>query len=70
MTDKSTEREKIGVTLKSRLSFFYDEDIKQKKYSVSPQQYTLIHNQVKNLRFNNITFGKGNRQADLNCKFM
>ena len=53
---------KISIKLKSRKGFFYDDDLKKKKFTVSMQKYYPKFNFVQNERFKNITFGIGKRQ--------
>lgn len=70
INENSKEREKINIILKSRLGFFYDDDIKMHKDSLSPQAYYVNDKVVNNLRFNNISFGKGDRMKVLDCKYI
>lgn len=51
----------MPVKLKSRLMFFYDEDIAKQKHCISPQKYFPSTKLEQNLRFKNITFGIGKR---------
>ena len=51
----------IPITLKSRHGFFYDDDLKKKKATVSMQKYKPMFNLVERNRFNGITFGIGDR---------
>ena len=60
----SKDNEKYGtlpIMMKFRHSFFYDEDIRQKKATVSMQKYSPKYNYVERKRFNGITFGYGDR---------
>lgn len=56
----------IPITIKSRRMFFYDEDIRKKKHTVSMQKYTPSLKLVQNSRFNSITFGIGKRTPNEN----
>lgn len=51
----------IPIIIKSRQKFFYEDDLKKKKFTVSMQQYKPNYNLVERRRFNAITFGIGNR---------
>ena len=51
----------IPIIVKSRYSFFYDDDIRNKKDTVSMQRYKPSYNLVEKRRFNGITFGIGDR---------
>ena len=51
----------IPILIKSRRSFFYDVDIRNKKDTVSMQKYKPLYNFVERRRFNGITFGIGDR---------
>ena len=53
---------KIPIILKFRNGFFYDDDLKKKKFTVSMQKYHPKFNFVQKERFKNITFGIGKRQ--------
>ena len=59
------------VSLKSRIMFFYDEDIAKQKHCISPQKYLPSTKIVENLRFTKIGFGLGGRVAnDIACIFL
>lgn len=58
---KEKQHGNIPIILKSRQSFFYDEDLKQKKATVSMQRYRPLYNLVEKNRFKAITFGIGPR---------
>ena len=51
----------IPILLKSRQGFFYDDDLKKKKATVSMQRYKPDYKWVERRRFNGITFGIGDR---------
>ena len=51
----------IPILIKSRQRFFYEDDLKKKKSTVSMQRYTPNHKLVERRRFNAITFGIGDR---------
>ena len=51
----------IPIIIKSRQGFFYDDDLKKKKATVSMQKYKPNYNLVEMRRFNAITFGIGDR---------
>ncbi len=51
----------IPIIIKSRQGFFYDDDLKKKKATVSMQRYRPNFNLVERRRFNAITFGIGDR---------
>jgi hypothetical protein len=51
----------IPILLKSRQGFFYDDDLKKKKATVSMQRYKPNYKWVEKRRFNGITFGIGDR---------
>lgn len=53
----------IPITVKSRQGFFYDWDLKKKKYTVGMQKYHPIHTLVERRRFNGVGFGIGERNA-------
>lgn len=57
----------IPIILKSRQGFFYDDDIKKKKATVSMQKYSPKFNLVEMSRFDKITFGIGDRPKMYNC---
>ena len=51
----------IPILIKSRQGFFYDDDLKKKKATVSMQRYRPNYKLVERRRFNAITFGIGDR---------
>ena len=53
---------KIPIIIKSRKGFFYDDDLKKKKFTVSMQKYFPKFNFVQKERFKYITFGIGKRE--------
>ena len=58
------------ITLKSRVMFFYDEDLAKQKHCISPQKYLPSTKITENLRFTKIGFGVGDRISNDNqCKF-
>jgi hypothetical protein len=60
----------IPITLKSRHGFFYDDDLKKKRATVSMQRYKPSYKLVQINRFKAITFGIGNRPIlHINNKF-
>ena len=59
----------IPIALKSRQKFFYDDDLKQKKYTVSMQKYKPLYTSVERNRFSNITFGIGDRFKVYDSKY-
>ena len=59
----------IPATMKFRHGFFYDDDIKQKKATVSMQKYTPNHTLTEQRRFNGVSFGIGDRpELSVNTK--
>lgn len=50
---------KSPVTIKSRHGLYYDEDIQQKKFTVSPQKYNPSRKIIEASRFKNIGIGIG-----------
>jgi hypothetical protein len=54
------------VSLKSRIMFFYDEDLAKQKHCVSPQKYLPNTKPVENMRYTKIGFGVGGRSANDN----
>lgn len=58
---KHKEHGYVPIILKSRHGFFYDDDLKQKKATVSMQTYHPKFNLVEKDRFKAITFGIGGR---------
>ena len=59
--EESKERERIKVAIKGRHGFFYDDDLKMKKFCVSPQNYLVNYKPVFNLRYTKVSFGKGEK---------
>ena len=51
----------IPILVKSRQGFFYDDDLRKKKATVSMWRYKPIYDLVERRRFNAITFGIGDR---------
>ncbi len=51
----------IPIMLKSRQRFFYEDDLKKKKATVSMQRYSPNYKLVERSRFKAITFGIGDR---------
>ena len=51
----------IPILLKSRQGFFYDDDLRKKKATVSMQRYTPNYKWVEQRRFHGISFGIGDR---------
>ena len=51
----------IPISLTFRQGFFYDDDLKKKKATVSMQRYTPKYNLVQMNRFSSIGFGFGSR---------
>ena len=51
----------IPILIKSRQLFFYDDDLKKKKYTVSMQRYSPNYKLAERRRFNAISFGIGER---------
>ena len=51
----------IPIQFTFRHGFFYDEDLKHKKYTVSMQKYSPNRTLTEASRFDNISFGIGNR---------
>ena len=56
----------IPIKLKSRLGFFYDDDLKKTKHCVSMQKYNPSTKLEQNLRYTSITFGVGGRTPNEN----
>lgn len=59
-------RNAIPIKIKSRLNFFYDDDIKKKKFTVSMQKYHPSLKLVFPCRYHNISFGLGTRVPNEN----
>ena len=57
---------KIPIKIKSRICFFYDDDLKKRKHCVSMQKYSPKMSLVQGTRFHNITFGIGPRSPNEN----
>lgn len=55
----------IQTTIKSRNTFFYDNDLKKLKHCISPQKYLPKTKLQENKRFSGITFGKGFKFNDI-----
>ena len=51
----------IPITIKSRQGFFYDDDMKKKKYTVSMQKYHPQYHLVENTRYSGAGIGIGER---------
>ena len=51
----------MPIKLKSRIKFFYDDEYQKRKHCVSMQRYHPSTKLEENLRFREITFGKGNK---------
>ena len=51
----------IPITVKSRQGFFYDDDLKKKKHTVSMQKYSPRYNLVEIHRFKGAGIGIGER---------
>ena len=51
----------IPIVIKSRIGFFYDDELKKKKATVSMQKYSPKYTLVQMNRFSGISFGIGNR---------
>ena len=56
----------IPIKIKSRIGYFYDDDLKKAKYSVSMQRYHPNTILQENRRYRNITFGFGGRTPNEN----
>lgn len=56
----------IPIKIKSRLNFFYDDDLKKKKFTVSMQKYHPSLKLVLPCRYHNISFGLGTRTPNEN----
>ena len=56
-----TEKQIIPITIKSRQGFFYDDDMKKKKYTVSMQKYHPQYHLVENTRYSGAGIGIGER---------
>lgn len=70
ITFKAKKHGNIPIKLKSRQGFFYDDDLKHKKATVSMQRYKPKYNLVQRNRFKAITFGIGSRPPLHNtCEF-
>jgi hypothetical protein len=66
-TDKSWNKD-IPVKLKSRQSFFYDDDIAKNAHCISPQTYLPNTKCIENARYRTVGFGVGLRsQSDNPC---
>jgi len=57
---------KVPIALKSRIKYFYDEDIKQHEHCISPQTYLPSTKLTENLRYTSASFGKGIRTPNEN----
>ena len=51
----------IPISIKSRQGFFYDDDMKKKKYTVSMQKYHPQYHLVENTRYSGAGIGIGER---------
>ena len=51
----------IPICIKSRQGFFYDDDMKKKKHTVSMQKYHPQYHLVERLRYNGVGIGIGER---------
>ena len=51
----------IPINIKSRLGFYYDDDLKKKKHTVSMQKYSHKYNLVEINRFKGAGIGIGER---------
>lgn len=51
----------LPITIKSRNGFYYDDDIKKKKFTVSMQRYRPLYDLVERRRFDGVGFGYGNK---------
>ena len=51
----------LPITIKSRIGFFYDDELKKKKATVSMQKYKPKYTLVQMNRYKDIGFGFGNR---------
>ena len=63
---KSILETNIPIKMKSRLGFFYDDEIKKRKHCVSMQRYHPSTKLEENLRYRNIGFGIGGRMPNEN----
>lgn len=59
--DKDGKFGNIGILVKSRQGFFYDDDMKKKKHTVSMQRYKPVYTLVERNRFDGVGFGYGGR---------
>ena len=57
---------KIPIKIKSRVCFFYDDDLRKTKHCVSMQRYSPKMDLVQGRRFHNISFGIGGRSPSDN----
>ena len=53
----------IPISVKSRQGFFYDDDMKKKKHTVSMQRYSPKYNLVEINRYKGASIGYGERMA-------
>ena len=53
----------IPITIKSRQGYFYDDDLKKKKHTVSMQRYSPRYNLVEINRFQGAGIGIGERTS-------
>lgn len=56
----------MPIIIKSRLGFYYDKELREKKHCVSMQKYKPKDTLVKGSRYSRITFGYGNRASSEN----
>ena len=63
-----SENEKIPIILKSRIKYFYADDIKRQEDIPSSHSYNPDFKLRKNNRYNSITFGKGIKHFQIDCK--
>lgn len=57
----------LPIKLKSRIFYFYDEDLAKQKHCISPQTYLPSTKMEQSWRYTKLSFGKGNRSPSENA---
>ena len=58
------------ISIKSRLLFYHEEDLKKRTHFVSMQRYSPNRNKIENKRFNKISFGYVNKNNNSKRKLL
>jgi hypothetical protein len=67
---KSFVTQDIPILIKSRREFFYHDDLRKKRFTVSMQKYYPKYSLTENNRFGKIRFGTGKRTPNENRSIM